>query len=283
MDIKLTMDSSQLDKWTTLATRKLKQAVPYRINMTVERVIKQEFGHIRGVFHIRGAVNAAFFFGTPEKPGGAAGKFPRASRATVDRPYAEFGISLMEQRRPGGKGGPILLAGFETGEMRTPHTPYAKSIAVPALGGPARPTISSQVPPAFRIANLKLQAYYGGAKIVRPARRGGHRRGLGIFANYGYQNLSGVQGLQWKGLQRTFLLPHTKRAPLGAIFQRTGRGRDAIRNIYPFIAPYRLDTRLRYVEIAQAIAPAIFRKQMELAFEDALRYEVGKSLMSSGL
>lgn len=282
MDIKLTMDTRQLDQWTTLATRKLAQAVPYRINRTVERVMKQEFAHIRGVFHIRGAVSAAFFFGTPERPGGAAGKFPRAARATVERPSAEFGISAMEQRRVGGKGGPILLAGFETGEMRKPHTPFAKSVALPAIGGPARPSIASQVPAAFRIANLKLQAYYGGAKIIR-RQRGGHRRGLGVSANYGYLNLSGIQGLQWKGAQRTFLLPHTRRSPRGMILQRTGRGRDAIRLVYPFLAPFPLDTRLHYVSIAQAIAPKIFREEMELGLKDAFEHEAAKALRGMAL
>jgi hypothetical protein len=277
MDIKLSMDTKQLDDWTTLSARKLVQAVPYRINMTVDRVMKQEFAHIRGVFHIRGAASAAFFFGTPEHPGGAAGKFPREARATRERPYAEFGISAMEQRRPGGKGGPILLSGFETGEMRKPHTPYAKSYALPAIGGPARPTIASPVPAAFRIANLKLTAFRRGVKIA-PKTRGGHRRGRGIYANYGYVNLRGVEGMQFKGQQRTFLLPHTQRAPLGVILQRTGRGRGAFRLVYPFFAPRPLDTRLRYIAIAQAIAPAIFHEQMELAFKDAFEHEAKKAL-----
>lgn len=280
MDIKLTMDTKQLDQWTTLATRKLLNAVPYRINRTVDRVLQAEYAHIRSAFIIRGAASAALFFGTPGHPGGAAGKFPRSARATVERPWAEFGISAMEKRRVGGKGGPILLAGFETGEERRPFTPFAKSIAVPLIGRPARPSIRGPVPPVMRIANLKLQAYYRGAKIVRK-QRGGHRRGLGVFANYGYLNLSGMQGMQWKGLQRTFLLPHTARAPLGGIFQRFGRGRDQIREVYSFIPPFPLDTRLHYVSLAQQVAPAIFREEMELALKDAFEHEAAKAIMGA--
>jgi hypothetical protein len=269
MDVRLSVDTQQLADWTRLSITKLGRAIPYRINRTAERLQQVEFGHVRSSFIVRGAVRAEFFFGSPGRPGGAAGKITTRASRSQSVPFAELEV---ERTRLGGKGGPILLAGFETGEERKPRTSGAKAIAVPLVGRPARPSIRGPVPPTFQIANLRLRAYYHGAKIIT-SRRAKHRRGLGLVTSSGQLNLSGVQGLQWKGEQRTFLLPHTARAPLGAIFQRIGRGRDQVREIYSFVRPFRLDERLRFVSIARATAPAIFREEMHEALVDSLLHE----------
>jgi len=265
MDVRLSFDTHELDEWTGLSIAKLGRTIPYRINRTTERVQQIEHAHVRSSFIIRGGGRAAFFFGSPARPGGAAGKI--TTRASVKQavPYAELEV---ERRRWGGKGGPVLLAGFETGEERRPRTAGAKSIAVPLIGRPARPSIAGPVPPAFTIAGLRLTAYRGGRRVRRPARRRSTERGFGSSGST--TPAFSLEGVQWKGLQRTFLLPHTARAPLGAVFQRIGPERGDIREIYSFVRPFRLDTRLEYIALARQVAPAIFREEMTAGLTDAL-------------
>jgi len=279
MDIRLSVDTAQLDQWANLATKRLPQGAAYAINHTVDRVRTEKlFPWIRSRLIMRTPESEQFFFGVAAEPdgkagyfGGAAGRFPRADRARVGRLWAEFGVESIVRR--GSKGGELLLSGLVTGGQRKPATPGAKSIAVPLEGRPARPSIRRPVPPAFQVANLRLQAYYHGAKIVRRT-RGRHVRGQGLYGSDGRANLSGVQGLQWKGLQRTFLLPHTKNAPLGAIFQRFERGRAGIRELYTFVPPFALPKRLGdYEALVQREAPAIFREEMELALQKAIGWE----------
>jgi hypothetical protein len=254
MRIGLEIHTEQLDTWMRLVPRRLPAGAAYAINRTIDRTrIERLFPHIRSRVIIRGPERDEMFFGTLDRPGGAAGKFPRADRATAQRLYATFGTASMERKRWGAKGGPILLAGLETGEMREPMA-GSKSIAVPLIGRPARPSIAGPVPPAMRIANLKMRAHYRGSKIVRKM-RGGHRRGLSPFNDQSRYNFHGVQGVQWKGLQHTFTLTHSEHQPLGGIYQRFERGtwdrglgrmRGGIREIYRFIPPFRLDTSLQY-------------------------------------
>lgn len=287
MDVRLDVDTAELDRWTERFPGKLRYAVAYRINRTVERVRSEKlFPHIRAAFRIRTPETARFFFGDEQQPGGAAGKFPRRDRATPQRLWAEFGTGSMERRRWGGKGGPVWLPGFEKGEMRQPVTPGARRIAAPLPHRPARPSLDQPVPRPFRVANLRLQAYYRGARIVRKT-RGRHRRGMGLYDSEGRPSLASVQGVQFRGLQRTFLLPWMPKAPLGGILQRYRKGRwvrsagrtlGGIRMIYKFIPPFRLDTRLRYEATVQAEAPAIFRQEMALAWEDAVRHADEKAL-----
>lgn len=289
MEIRLQADTTNLDRWMERFPAKLRYAIAYRINSTVDRLRNQVlFPRLRSLFTIRSPETDKFFFGTPERPGGAAGKFPRASRATPDRPWAEFGTAAMERKRWGGKGGPVLLPLFETGEMRRPMV-GDRSIAVPIVGRPARPELSRPVPKPMSIAALKFQAHYHGARIVRKT-RGRHRRGLSPYYEPSRYNFHGIQGIQWKGLQRTFTLQSSEHQPLGGIYQRIGPGtwdrglkrtRGGIQEIYRFIPPFALDTRLHYEDTVRAEAPRIFREEMELAWVDAIQHEDEKALKNA--
>jgi hypothetical protein len=267
-DLRLSVDQSQLDLWARMAPHKLGFGLVQGLNRSAERVQQGLFQHIRSGFIIRTAATSRFFFGGPERPGGAAGKLTRAD-TRKGRLYAELEI---ESRRAGGKGGRLLLAGFETGEVRRPFTPGAKAVAVPLEGRPARPSIRSPVPPAFSFAGLRLTAYRGGRRVRRPGRRRSTERGYG--SQGAPRPAFSLEGVQWKGRERTFLLPHTRRAPHGGVFQRIGRGRDQIRMIWAFEPPFALDERLAYVATARALAPSIFRHEMDRALEDALGHEL---------
>jgi hypothetical protein len=114
----------------------------------------------------------------------------------------------------------LLLAEFEDGGMRRPFV--GKNVADPnpavaRLGG----SVAGQVDPGLRFTRLGLkQSTTTGGKI------------------------------QWKGKQRTFLLPHSANLPLGAVMQRVGPGPDDIRVVYSFKSPFKLRRLLDLIQIA---------------------------------
>jgi hypothetical protein len=116
----------------------------------------------------------------------------------------------------------LLLGQFERGGARQPVK--GRRAAVPLIGGPARPTFRAEVPAALTYRHLAF-----------------HRRGRRIL-----------------GKERTFVLRSTARQPEGGVFQRVGRGRAAVRLLYPFVAGQQLDRRLRFLEVANRVARAVF-------------------------
>lgn len=115
----------------------------------------------------------------------------------------------------------LLLAGFEDGALRGGFV--GKSVAEPnpsvaRVGG----SVAGKVDPKFVFQKLNLKP-----PITRNDK------------------------LQWKGKQRTFEV-RTSVFPLGAVFQRFGPGRDDIRVVYSFRAPFHLKRELQFVEIAAA-------------------------------
>jgi hypothetical protein len=172
------------------------------------------------------------------------------------RQYAE--IAVGDKQR-------LLLAKFEKGAERKPFTPGAKSVAVPLLGRPARPSIANPVPPAFRFSGMKLRAFYKGKRLTT-RRRGRKTSAVDLHGEYGRVSLPQPEasgGIQWKGENRTFLLPITARAPFGAVFQRIGPKRDDIREIWSFRRGVRLDDRLQFVVTAQRVAAQWFGEDLE--------------------
>jgi hypothetical protein len=277
------VDTAQLTQWAQFASKRLAYATLTALNRTGRDVQRLEFEHIKRVFVIRGPERERFFFGTIDRPGGAAGKM---SRPTPARPYVELEI---ESRRQGGKGGPILLGGFEHGMTRRPHTPFAENVAVPLLGRPARPSINRPVPPAFTFAGMKLEAFRAGKRIRRRTRGG--TRGVGLFGEFGHRvdlqrlhaevaalRRDSTQSVQWKGRWGTFLLPQTRALPHGGVFQRIGPERGDIRLVWKFVPPFQLDDRLEYVAIAEREAGPLFRRHMEQQLAETFSREAAEIL-----
>lgn len=229
-------------------------AIANAINTTLLAIQVSVPAHLqRKGFVIR---KRSFFFGRGGQHGGVANKINKNDFANSKlnrlrgRVWVEAS-SVSSQRR-------LILPLFETGGTRQPMTSGAKHVAVPILGRPARPSIAQGVPPEFTFAALRLQAYSGGKKLRRKA-RGGHVRDVSTFGEYGRLRLPDQDSaLQWKGRQRTFLLPKLKDGRPGGVFQRFGRGKDGVRLLYAFILPPQLDARLGYVQNAQAVADRVF-------------------------
>ena len=224
--------------------RRLAFAVVNAINRTAKLVQAAEIEHVRDVFTVR---KTAFLLGTPSRPGGAAARIRPFASVKDTRPYAEVsvGASSDSAKRT------LLLSQFEAGGIRRPFTPGAKAVATPITGRPARPTIGSSVPKDYTFSGLKLKAYRGGRRLSRKA------RAAAIAA-------PGAQGaVQWKGENRTFILPKAKGSPLGGVFQRTGPKPGDIREIYEFRKGDPIDKRLRFVATARRIADVWFPRFLE--------------------
>jgi hypothetical protein len=111
---------------------------------------------------------------------------------------------------------------------------------------------------------MKLKAFYKGKRLTK-RRRGGHVDSVDLHGEYGRIALPAPERshVQWKGENRTFLLPITARAPFGAVFQRIGPERGDIREIWSFKRGVRLDARLEFVVTAQRVAAEWFGEELE--------------------
>jgi hypothetical protein len=250
---------------------KLAYGLQEAVNGTIKDLQLAEFEHVRSAFIVR---DPNFLFGTGARPGGAAGRITEWAKAGEGRLRAELRV----ERWPGSKGGMSLLPAFESGGSR-PATVFGRETsAVPLLGRPARPSIRARTPPAYTFPGMRLTAYVGKKRLRRSKRTRSPERG---FASRGGSTVPdfGLQRVQWKGANRTFVLTHSAKEPLGGVFQRIGRGPEGIREIWTFrnLGSLSLDDRLRYHALAQAIAPSIFKRRVGLAFADALSHELGRA------
>lgn len=248
--------------------KRQKYAIANALNTTILAVQASVPAHLkRRGFIVR---KQAFFFGGFGRRGGVANKIERSDFAKpapgmLRARIAVQASSIASQRR-------LLLPQFETGGVRAPMTPGARRTAVPLLGRPARPNLAQGVPPEYTFAGLQLRAYRGGKKVTRRA-RGGHVRSETTFGEFGRQKLpQGGQSLQWKGRQRTFLLPELESGRTPGVFQRIGRGRGGIRLIYAFVPPPRLEASLGYVTNAQAVVDRTFPTELLVEVRRTLEF-----------
>jgi hypothetical protein len=258
--IDVNIDVSSLLLRLEKGEKRLAYAAVNAINKTAVRIQAAEHEHVREAFIIR---KPTFFFGTAGRPGGVAARITPFASVKQSRPYAEIAASAPS----GASARRTLLPQFEHGGIRKPMTPGAKSVAVPLLGRPARPSIRGGVPPEFTFPGMHLVAFKGGKRLRR--RRRGRTVDVGQFGEFGKLQPS-VEGVQYKGRNRTFQLPKTKKAPRGGVFQRIGPGRGDIREIWSFITPPELDNRLHFQDTARRIADRWFREELQREAVDAL-------------
>ncbi len=250
MRIDVQFDSSRLQQRFGLAERDLPLVAIKAINETMLRIQEAEIENVRSKFVVR---KPAFLFGTPARPGGAAARISPFASIGQGRPYAEISVSastMSGNRR-------LLLGEFEAGGERRPFTPGAKAVAIPLQGRPARPSFRAGVPYAYSFAGLRFRGYVGSHRLTR--------KQATLIGEFGRVHLPEHESnsIQWKGRNRTFILTRTRNAPEGGVFERIGKGRDAIRMIYAFRSGIRIDRRLGFIAIARRVADEWFPDELE--------------------
>lgn len=245
-------------------------AIANAINTTLLAIQASVPKHMRRQgFVIR---NTKFFFGGGGKRGGVANNISDFANAKQGKVWGRIDVRASNA----GTARRLLLRQFEAGGARKPSTPGAKATAVPLLGRPARPSMAQGVVPSYTFAGLKFQKYVGGKRVVRKM-RGRHKRGQGLLGEYGRLSLDGIGGsVQWKGSLRTFILPKSRNAPHGGVFQRVGRGRGAIREIYSFVHDPQLPAILKFTENAQNVANSWFRIALKDEVRRTLQHQASK-------
>lgn len=255
--INVDIEPAQLLRRFDRYEKRLAYSVVNAIRKTLLHAQRELQPHVRGKFVIR---KPKLFFGTPERPGGLAGKIEVFPSVRQSRPYGEIAVGT---KLSTSKGGPVLFPLFESGGERKPVTPGATHVAAPLLGRPARPSIAAGVPPAFTIAGLKFRAFRGGKLQKRS-----NKTNDTVFGEFGRLRLDRTteRAVQWKGLQRTYIVSGA------GIFQRIGPDREDTRMIYKFLKPFALDDRLDFVATVTRVANTWFREYLEREIIDTLKF-----------
>jgi hypothetical protein len=238
MKIDIKIDTSLLDQNAKRYTKNLAFSTAQAINDAAREGQNRIRANMRDKFHIR----------QPQVMDRAIKIFAFAN-ARSNRPFAEIGVDNKPR---------LLLSIFEEGGARLPYV--GKHVAVPITGQAARPGISDSVREQFTFQALnfrrsKTVATQHGKSVLAARRAEGNRK----------RRLSGGD-LIWRGDQRTFILPATRRAPLGGVFQRVGPGKDDIRLIYSFKANVRLRAALDFVSTTEQAFNDVFTEAFYTRF-----------------
>lgn len=200
--------------------RRLAYAVVNAVNRTAKKIQAEEIEHVFGVFTVR---KETFI----------------KRQAAVIKPFA----SVKQQRAfaeiaVGQKKG-LLLPLFEKGAKREPRSSSAKYVAMPHIGGPARPSFRTLTPPELAMKRLRFDLTKSGKRRAGALKTG------------------------------TFLIPDV------GIFQREGK---AIRPVYHFRRNMRLDERLDFEEIAREVAAQWFGENLEREVVKAIQRSKGQGI-----
>ena len=148
-------------------------------------------------------------------------------QAAIIKPFANVRQRRAHAEIAVGQKPRLLLSRFELGGKREPFTPGAERVAIPVVGGPARPRFADPVPAEFRMRRLRF------SRTKRGKVRAGVRR------------------------TRTYLVPTT------GIFQRVGPGRLETRLVYYFAKVQTLEDRLDFAESATRLAARWFPEELQ--------------------
>lgn len=156
------------------------------------------------------------------------------------------------------QGSPLLLPTFEEGGER--HPVKGKRIAVPVIGGPARPTFASPVPDAFRFTKLNLRltprAETTDAEGKKKRHRI-HRSDSRVAVRYGLQNTYMIPSVGV--FQRTGGTPLTKRLHLG-------------RAVYVFVDHEELPADLHFMQTVGKAIDTWFEEFLQRGIADVFAH-----------
>lgn len=193
-----------------------------RIAIGTVNAINKAAKHIQR--EMREVVEARFTIRRPDFMRRMAAVIKPFAAVKAARPFAV--IAVGEKPR-------LLLSKYERGAERRPATPGAHVLAVPVIGGPARPTFASQVPQELQMKRLRFDRSKAGKVRAGAARTG------------------------------TFLIPER------GIFQRLA-GQDP-QVVYSFVRTMRIPKMLGWRTKAKALAerwfPEYFEREMIKAIE----------------
>jgi hypothetical protein len=269
MDIKLTIDTSTLDKFVGMAPKRLAYACANAINATALRIQTDIRTHTAATLTLRPKTREFMLRQ-------AAILKPRAS-VRDGRPFAEISVG----QKPG-----LLLPQYETGGARKPMV--GKHAAVAVYGNAARPTWESSVTPELtfkRMGFIKKQTKQDVGRFVTFLDKMGvkrkRRRKAAVWgkADTTFRlHITAAGQRQWKGRNRTFILTFTVKAPLGGVYQRVGPERDDVRMIYSFVEEQQLGAVLDFLKIADTAGQGYFREEMEIQLNDVLVHDLLKAV-----
>lgn len=222
------IDTSQLTRLMQHGEKRMVYAVVNAINNTAKKVQEAERAHVKERFTVRKE------FTLRE----AAVISPFAS-VRQGIPYAEIGVGNPNKPKPR-----FILAGYEEGGAR-PKFKGTKSVAVPIVGTPARPSFAQSVPAAYRFTALRLRITprTPGAKAKRRP-----KDSQGEPVRY--------------GLQGTYQVPGV------GVYQRQGGGDSRL--IYAFDTDPQLPDMLDFQRVARTEADAWFPEFLEREVADVL-------------
>lgn len=253
--------------------KRQRYAIANAINTTMLEIQKSVPAHMqRQGFVVR---KKQYLFGGGARKGGVANNISDFANAKRDKLWGRIDAGSSNP----GTARRLLLGQFEDGGARKPMTPGARAVAVPLLGRPARPNVAQGVVPAYTFAGLKFRKFVNGQEVKRK-RRGRKEAASGFFGEYGRLQLNRVIGdssVQWKGALRTFILPKSRNAPHGGVFQRVGRGRGAVREIYSFVQNPQLPAMLKFKANAQNVADQWFRIALRDEVRRTLQHQASRS------
>lgn len=170
-------------------------------------------------------------------------------QAAVIKPFASVGQGRAHAEISVGQKPRLLLSQYEVGGERKPFK--GKSVAVPVIGGPARPSFEQPVPEALQFRRLRFRLRPAGAtkRRVRKSQEGQAR------VRYGEQG--------------TYLVPGV------GVFQRP-QGAEGSRLIYAFVQGEELPRKLDFVETASGVADRWFRRFLEAEVTQTLARHAGR-------
>lgn len=161
-------------------------------------------------------------------------------QAAVIKPFASVKMTRAYGEIAVGQKPRLLLSTYERGGPREPVTPGAEFVAMPVIGSPARPTVTSKVPPELWTKRLKFDRTKAGK-----ARLGVIRTG-------------------------TYLVPDV------GIFKRTGGESSTL--IYYFTRGQRLAKRLGFVRTVKRLADRWFGEEFQREVIKAIAHAKGGGL-----
>lgn len=217
MKINVAIDNRELLLKLQNGEKRLAYAVVNALNSTAKRIQTEVREKVVGDFTVR----------QKQFIQRQVAKIERTSFANVRRGQAWVEVEVGHAPR-------LLLSKFEQGGERLPFV--GKNIALPVIGGPARPALSRRVPKRWTFEALQLQetTTRGGKRVVASAQ------------------------------QSVYVVPGV------GVFQRVG---GETRMVYAFVPTMTLDERLEFVRTARSVADRWFHEDMERETVKALTYK----------